>query len=425
MSRMQQLYEEVELPLLPILSHMELRGAYVNQETVKDLKKTYTEEQAKLPHELRHYTNDSLNLNSREAVSMLLFEHLKLTPPHRAPITDKGFVSTNTKQVLDQMEHHPVIEIVKTHRMFQKLLGYVKSLERPHPVSQRVHTNFNQAKVKTGRLSSSNPINFQNIPSRSDFGKLLRGAFEAPDGYVFVIIDYDQMEYRAETSLSEDPVKMEVYKSGGDLHRRTLDVVFGEEPDVLQKLDFYRKLAKIMNFLAMYRGGALTLSGQIGRPVDVCHELIRAQRELFAGSERYYHEYCDEVETFGFAETLMGRRRNLPGVNSSLEYVREEAFRQAYSQRIQGSCADVMKRSMVKSNTQMQDNYLDASCILQVHDEVVIEVIPDHVPWLFEILKKVFMDVPEFDNLSMEVKIEVGKNWLDTVEVKIQIKHTE
>ena len=418
MSKMLDLYRDIEMPLLPILADMEMRGAYVSTDKVQQLEQLFLEEQAKLPAELEPYIDEPINLNSREDVSILLFEQLRLTPPGDLSkiTTTKGFISTNTKNVLDEMDHHPVIETVKEHRKFQKLLGYCKSLAEPHLLSGRVHTNFNQAKVRTGRLSSSNPINFQNIPARTDHGKLLRGCFQAPPNYVIVKGDYDQMELRGQASFSGDPVKLEIYARDGDLHQETSDYAFSDELDYAEHGDYYRKISKNGNFLSIYRGGPANLARTISKPFEFAAEFQRAQKALFPQSEIDFYEYCEHLQEQGYAETIMGRRRYLAGVNSLQEWVREDAFRKGYSLRIQGSCADIMKRAMLRLQRTIDEKKLRAYMIIQVHDEVVLECHPEDVGALWEAFQ-VFTDVPEF-NVKMPVTVEVGPDWLNTTEVE-------
>mgnify|MGYP001590120463 CR=1 FL=1 len=426
-------YTTVELPLIPILARMQLAGASVNQQTIADLDVLYRQKhdeigaglwkavvEAKPPVEGQLEALQGINLDSPEQVSWLLFDYLKLPPPRvrgKIPVVDKGFISTNSKDVLDEMEPHPVVEAVQRYREYSKLLGYTKALSQPHPTTGKIHTHFNQDIVKSYRLSSSKPVNLQQVPSKTEDGRLLRGAFVPSPGNVILKADVNQAELRVEASLSRDRRKLEIYSRvnsdgsiGGDIHGEANQLIFGSKPDFEKNKEMYRKRTKAGNFGTLYRGGVHTIAHAMGVILNGAADFMAQQKRTFPGSERYFHEAVKKLHALGYSTSPLGGRRTLPNLKSVRPKFVREAEREGYNNEIQMAVSILLKRAMIRIQSGMDKLGLKAQMIIQVHDELIFDVAPPDVEQLKGLINSAF-DVPELI-VPMKVDIGVGPNWL-------------
>tara|TARA_R110000824_G_scaffold17485_5_gene70861 strand:- start:1487 stop:2836 length:1350 start_codon:yes stop_codon:yes gene_type:complete len=417
MSKLWDIYNQIELPLVPIIVAMEEYGAQIDQEQVKKLTTTYTIERDRVDKEIQEMAGYEFNVKSPQQVSDFLFSEKGIGLPipridGRVPITETGYVSTDSTKVLEQMESHPSIILIREFRMYEKLIStYLVELGNPHPISGKVHTHFNQTRTRSYRLSSSDRLNFQNIPVKTDHGKLLRATFIGTPGNVIFKADYDQMELRAETALSRDEAKLAIYEVGGDIHGEAALVAFGNRPDYTEHAKTYRKYTKNGIFSMLYRSGIGKRSAAMGLTFDETKAFTKAMESLFAGSEAYFHDVVKELHKLGYAETLFGHRRHLPHIKSVRKKYVADAEREGYNHIVQSLCAGIMKRAMVNLDAEMQLRGMKSRCFIQVHDELVFDALPSEVPLLFELVERVFSDVPELD-IEMKASSSIGPNWL-------------
>lgn len=264
--------------------------------------------------------------------------------------------------------------------------------------------------------NSSDPINFQNIPARLDEGKIIRRAFIPSPGNVIMRDDFDQMELRVEAAFSKDPVKLEIYSRNGDIHGEVAVRMYGNKPDYEEHKELYRKKTKNVNFGKLYRGGAKKISSMAGLPLEEVKEIIKVQENLYAGSEKWFHLTVREMERLGYSASIFGHRRTLPSIRSPRQRFKAEDERNGYNHKIQSACASIMKRAMISLYHAMKDEGLKSRIFLQVHDELVIDLVPSEAITVYRLVKEIFEDCPEI-SVPMRGSVEIGPNWLDGTEV--------
>ncbi len=406
-SGMTELFENVELPLLTVLAHMELNGVTIDTSLLADMSKEIDRMIDSLTRDIHTHAGSEFNINSTQQLSEILFDKLKLTPVRK---TKTGF-STDVA-VLQQLEReHPIIPSILEYRQLAKLKStYVDALpELINPRTGRVHTTYNQTVATTGRLSSSDP-NLQNIPIRNELGRSIRGAFVAggPDRAI-LSADYSQIELRIMAHISDDNGLREAFLAGEDIHLSTAAKVFNVElSEVSREM---RRRAKEVNFGIMYGIGPFGL----GRRLDIgqreAKEIIDRYFDRFPNVRSYIDRTIAEVRRKGYVETLLGRRRYLPDINSRNNNIRGNAERQAINMPIQGTAADMIKAAMVGIHRELEQRALKSTMILQVHDELVFEV---RNAELDEVRSIVQSNMKEALPLSvpLQVDIGIGANWL-------------
>ncbi len=335
---------------------------------------------------------------------MLLFDELKLPVVKRTP---KGGRSTDA-DVLEALEpHHPIAERLLQFRELDKLKGtYLDALPRfVNPVTGRIHTRFDQAVAATGRLSSSDP-NLQNIPIRTEFGRLIRGAFVAPPGHVILSADYSQIELRVLAHLSQDPELLEAFRSGGDVHARTAALIFDRpQADVTAE---ERRAAKTINFGVLYGMGDSALAKQLGISREDAARFITAYFDCYAGVARLMNETVEAARKGEAVRSLLGRRRFLPNLGSSNRGLRAEAERVARNTPIQGTAADILKLAMVALGDEGEK--MGARLVLTVHDELVFEVREENAVEAGEWIRGRMATAIELD-VPLVVDVGFGKSW--------------
>ncbi|MEM8676758.1 MAG: DNA polymerase I [Cyanobacteria bacterium P01_G01_bin.67] len=414
---------EVEQPLEPILAKMENTGIKLDTDYLHQFSQQLNQDLQKLEQDTYEAAGEEFNLSSPKQLSVILFEKLGLDRK-KSRKTKTGY-STN-QQVLEKLRgDHPVIDNMLEHRTLAKLKStYVDAL--PALVREstgRVHTDFNQSVVATGRLSSSNP-NLQNIPIRTEFSRQIRQAFIPQSGWLLVAADYSQIELRILAHLSQEPVLVDAYQNSKDVHRVTAQLLFDKEDITSEE----RRLGKIINFGVIYGMGAQRFSRESGFKTDIGKKFIDKYHQKYALVFEYLEGVKKQAIALGYVDTIMGRRRYVNLISDSLKQLRgsnpenidldslkysytdAQILRAAANSPIQGSSADIIKIAMIKLQDILQD--YQARLLLQVHDELVLEVPPEEWDELQPIIKSTMEDAVEL-SIPLAVEINAGKNWME------------
>ncbi len=401
-----ELFHKIEMPLVPVLARMERRGVKIDREKLLLLGREIEEKMAQLEAEIYRLAGEKFNINSPKQLSLVLFGKLGLKPKKR---TKTGY-STNI-EVLEALSlEHPLPAKVLEYRQLAKLKstyidGLIKQINRK---TGRVHTSYNQTATATGRLSSQNP-NLQNIPIRSDLGKLIRDAFVAEEGYFLVAADYSQIELRILASMANDPNLKEAFKRGEDIHTATACRIFGVKPE--EVTPNMRREAKVVNFGIIYGMSPYGLSKELKIPVKEAQDYIDRYFAQYPEVVRFIERTIQEAKERGYVKTLFGRKRPVPELFSPKKDEREQGKRIAINTPIQGTAADVIKLAMVKAQRYIDESGVDAHMILQVHDELVFEVKQEDAESFAEAIKEVMEQAaPEID-VPLKVDVKVGKTW--------------
>ena len=400
------LLEEVEIPLIPVLSDMEQAGTLVNERVLKAQSKNFSERITKLETEAYELADQEFNLGSPKQLQEIFFEKLKYPVLQKTP----GGQPSTAENVLQQLsEDYELPKIILEHRTLSKLKStYTDKLpSQISPNTGRIHTSFNQTGTSTGRLSSSDP-NLQNIPIKTEDGRRIRQAFEAPSGYQLISADYSQIELRVIAHLSKDEGLLKAFKEGQDIHSSTASEVFGVglkevEPD-------QRRSAKAINFGLIYGISAFGLSKQLGINRNLAAEYMDTYFSRYPGVRKYMDRVKSEAKKIGYVETLYGRRLYLPEISTGNAIRRQAAERVAINAPVQGTAADIMKKAMLSVSDSLKKLKIDAKLILQVHDELVVESQEKDTEKVTKILSDSMSKAAKL-SVPLEVEIGIGKNW--------------
>ncbi|MAP32907.1 MAG: DNA polymerase I [Rickettsiales bacterium] len=400
------LLEKIEIPLIKVLSDMEQTGTLVNDKVLKALSRNFSRRISKLEEEAYKLAGEEFNLGSPKQLQEIFFQKLDYPIVQKTP---RGQPST-AENVLQQLsQDYDLPKIILEHRTLSKLKStYTDKL--PLQISKttgRIHTSFHQAVTTTGRLSSSDP-NLQNIPIRTEDGRRIRQAFEAPKGYQIISADYSQIELRVMAHLSKDEGLIRAFKEGEDIHTRTASEVFGV---TLKEVESdQRRSAKAINFGLIYGISAFGLSRQLGINRNLAAEYMDIYFSRYPEVRRYMEKIKSDVKKTGFVETLYGRRLHLPDISTGNAIRRQAAERAAINAPVQGTAADIMKKAMLLVNGSLKSSGVDAKLILQVHDELVVESRKKDSKRVSEILKTSMSEAAKL-LVPLEVEIGSGKNW--------------
>ncbi|MBA2663435.1 MAG: DNA polymerase I [Bradymonadaceae bacterium] len=404
---LQKLHDELEVPLSRVLGVMEKHGILINCDILGDLSTIFEGELYRLQLEINELAGGELNANSPVQLREVLFEKLEL------PVKKRTQTGASTDQsVLEQLaELHDLPQRILDYRSFSKLKGtYVDALpELINPTTGRVHTDFNQAVAATGRLSSSNP-NLQNIPIRTDAGREIRRAFVPAPGHKLIAADYSQIELRIMAHMSQDPVLLEAYQRGLDIHAMTASQVFDVALATVTRSQ--RSAGKTINFGVMYGMGARRLARDLKITFHEAKRYIDNYFERYKGVTTFFDTLLEDTRKTGYTQTLYGRKRHLPGINARGG---QKAFseRAAINTPIQGTAADIIKYAMIHMQDRIEADQLPMRMLLQVHDELVFEVRDDAVDHCKTIIRELMEGVIVLD-APLKVDVGVGDNWLDT-----------
>ncbi|MGQ1889505.1 DNA polymerase I [Thermophagus sp. OGC60D27] len=404
------LFWDVEMPLLKVLAEMEYAGVCLDIEALKSFAQKLQSRIDKLELEIKEEAGSDFNVSSPKQVGEVLFDKMKLDP--KAKKTKSGQYSTNEEILQRLKERHPIIEHILEYRGIKKLLNtYVEALPKLiNKETGRLHTSFNQAVVVTGRLSSSNP-NLQNIPIREEEGREMRRVFVVPDDdHLFLSADYSQVELRLMAHLSGDAHLLDAFINGKDIHTATAARIF--KVNLEEVTSDMRRKAKTANFGIIYGISAFGLSERLNISRKEAKEIIDEYFENFPGVKDYMNRAIEQARQLGYVETLFGRRRYLPDINSRNSVVRGVAERNAVNAPIQGTAADIIKKAMVAVAKVFESENLKSRMVLQVHDELNFEVEKTEVDRVKEIVKKEMESAVSL-KVPLEVEIGIGQNWLE------------
>ncbi|MDZ7393431.1 MAG: DNA polymerase I [candidate division KSB1 bacterium] len=403
-----ELFEQVEMPLVPVLMQMELDGVCLDVPFLEQMSRDLNEQMEELMARIYDQAGEEFNINSTQQLGRILFDKLKLRKVRR---TKTGY-STDVAVLEELAKEHPLPRTILEYRQLAKLKStYVDALPKlVNPRTGRVHTSFNQTVTATGRLSSSDP-NLQNIPIRTEVGSQIRKAFIPPDDeHVILDADYSQIELRIMAHLSGDERLTQAFLDGEDVHRRTAALVFKLAPE--EVTPEHRRRAKEVNFGIMYGMGAYGLSSRLEIPIEEAEAFIAAYFATYPGVHQYIMKTLEQAHRQGYVTTLLNRRRYLPEINSDNRRMREFAERTAINMPIQGSAADLIKVAMINISRALRAAGLKTKMILQVHDELVFEVPKDEVEQVRELVRHE-MEHAITMNVPIKVDIGVGRNWLE------------
>ena len=403
------LYEEVELPLMSVLREMEEAGVRIDVAKLKEAEHQLTAELEALEQEIYTMAGTTLNINSPRQVGDLLFETMHLSD--KAKKSKTGQYSTSEEVLLGIKDRHPIVGKILDYRELKKLIStYVTSLPGYiNPQTGKIHTTYNQTVTATGRLSSSNP-NLQNLPIRSERGKLIREAVIPDPGCLFLSADYSQIELRLLAHFSGDEHMQEAFRQGQDIHAATAAKIF--RIPIEQVTADQRRRAKTANFGIIYGISAFGLSQQLDCSRAEAKALIDGYFEAFPRVVDYIESQKQKAREKGYAETLFGRRRYLPDILSQNATVRSFAERNAVNAPIQGTAADIIKMAMVSISRRLHMEQLRAQMIMQVHDELNFNVPEDEVDRVREIVVGEMQHVVHL-SIPLIADCGVGKNWLE------------
>lgn len=402
-------YREIDLPLTPVLAAMETTGIRVDTGMLAELSVKHSERIESIGQEIYSLAGHPFNINSPQQLGKVLFEEMNMPTPVK---WGKGKVISTAADVLEGLAlDYPVAQHVLNYRQLTKLKGtYIDALPQLiRPATGRVHTTFNQTGAATGRLSSSNP-NLQNIPIRTLEGREIRAAFVPEEGWHLVVADYSQIELRLLAHMSSDPVLLEAFNQGEDIHTRTAAEVFKVDP--LMVTPDMRRASKAVNFGIVYGQTPFGLSQTLGIDRKEAELYIRRYFERYAGVRQFIDRTIAEVRQTGVAKTLLGRRRPIPDMQSRNPSARSFAERTAVNTPLQGTAADLIKIAMIRLSALLKEKKMKSRMLLQVHDELVFEAPPEEKDELQEIVVKQMESVYE---LSVPLSVEAGSgaNWRD------------
>lgn len=406
---LEEVFQNIEMPLMPVLARMERNGVVLDTETLKEVENDFTVRLQTLEKDIYELAGHEFTINSPRQVGEVLFGELKLS--EKVKKTKSGQYSTSEEVLRDLHSKHPIVQKILDYRGLKKLLStYVEALPKLiNPATGHIHTSFNQAVTATGRLSSSNP-NLQNIPVRGEDGREIRKAFIPEAGEIFFSADYSQIELRIMAHLSGDEHMIEAFNAGHDVHAATAARIFHKDIKDISKDE--RRKAKTANFGIIYGISAFGLAERMDVSRTEAKELIDSYFEMYPKIKDYISKAVDTAREKGYIETEFGRRRYLPDINSRNAVVRGYAERNAVNAPIQGTAADIIKIAMIRVQQRLDAEGCKARMMLQVHDELNFSVPTDE----FDKVKRIVIEEMQ-GAYKMSVPLEAdcgeGKNWLE------------
>ena len=400
-----ELYEDIELPVTRILGEMEFAGTEIDLDVLKEMDEAFDETIEKLSNDIYRISGTTFNISSPKQLGQVLFEDLRLKGGKK---TKTGY--STSQDVLEKIiDAHPVVPLVLEYRMLTKLSStYLKGLQEQVFPDNKIHTIYKQTLTHTGRLSSVDP-NLQNIPVRSEEGKLIRKAFVSHNGYL-VSFDYSQIELRILAHMAHVTNLIDAFNQGKDIHRHTAALVFGvKDEEVTPQM---RSQAKAVNFGIIYGMSEFRLSKDIGMSIAEARNFINKYFETYPEVKTYMDEVVEVCKKQGYVSTLLNRKRYIPTINDKNFMVRQQAQRYAMNTPIQGTGADILKLAMIEVDKALKVHHLKSQMILQVHDELIFDVFEDELEEVMSLVKEkmencIKMDVP------LIVEGNYAKNWCE------------
>jgi len=407
--KLDKVYEEIELPLAEVLAEMERVGVRVDPQALDTMSQAMEKEVRRLEKEIWELAGTEFNVNSPAQLGEILFDKLNLEP---AAKRGRAKARSTAVEVLEELSaRHPMPAKVIEYREVAKLKStYVDALPKLiHPETGRLHTSISQTVAATGRLSSSDP-NLQNIPIRTELGRQIRAAFVAEKGKILLSADYSQIELRVMAHFSKDPVLVEAFRGGEDIHARTAQEVFGVGP--MAQTAEHRRAAKAINFGIIYGLSAFGLAQQINVPQKEAAQFIAAYFTRYKGVKAYLDRVLEETRKTGETRTLFGRVRPIPEILSPQVQLRNFAERTALNSPLQGTAADLIKLAMIAIHKRLRKEKLETQMILQVHDELLFEAPVKEKGQLEKLVKEEMEGVYKLE-VPLEVEVCTGANWRD------------
>jgi len=401
-----EIFNEIEIPLIPVLAEIEKNGIKLDAEFLEKLNKKLSVQIKKTEEEIFKMAGYEFNISSPIQLKELLFDKLKISAKNIKK--GKTGLSTAASELNKLRGKHPIIDLISEYREFSKLIStYVSALPKLiNKKTERIHTSFNQTITATGRLSSSNP-NLQNIPIRTELGKSIRKAFIAKKGYKIISADYSQVELRIIASLSKDEKMINAFKSGADIHTSTAAEIFKvSSKDVTKNM---RRQAKAINFGIIYGMGPRGLAESANISYEEAQNFIDEYFILYKNVKIYIDDELNSARKKGYVETFFGRRRYLPEIASNAPFIRSSAERMAINHPIQGTSADLIKIAMINLHKKISGN-ADIKMILQIHDELLFEVKESFAKNAEKLIKEEMENAAKFE-ASIKVDIKIGDNW--------------
>lgn len=400
-----ELYEDIELPVTRILGEMEFAGTEIDLDVLKEMDTAFDETIEKLANDIYRISGTTFNISSPKQLGQVLFEDLGLKGGKK---TKTGY--STSQDVLEKIiDAHPVVPLVLEYRMLTKLSStYLKGLQEQVFPDNKIHTIYKQTLTHTGRLSSVDP-NLQNIPVRSEEGKLIRKAFVSHNGYL-VSFDYSQIELRILAHMAHVTNLIDAFNQGKDIHRHTAALVFGvKDEEVSPQM---RSQAKAVNFGIIYGMSEFRLSKDIGMSISEARDFINKYFVTYPEVKTYMDEVVETCKKQGYVSTLLNRKRYIPTINDKNFMVRQQAQRYAMNTPIQGTGADILKLAMIEVDKALKEKHLKSQMILQVHDELIFDVFEDELEEVMSLVKEkmencIKMDVP------LIVEGNYAKNWCE------------
>lgn len=408
-------YEQIELPLWPVLRQMERLGIFVDTAVLAELSADLGQRIDALTEQIYALAGSPFNINSPKQLGQILYEDLKLPAPGRR---GKTKTPSTAQDVLEKLApKHEIVGKVLDYRQLSKLKNtYVDALPAlVNPETDRVHTTFHQTGAATGRLSSNNP-NLQNIPIRTEQGREIRAAFRARENWTLLSADYSQIELRVLAHLSEDTVLCDSFRKGEDIHTRTAAEVFDIMPALVGSEE--RRRAKAVNFGIVYGQSAFGLAQTLQIPRSDAQRYIDAYFQRYSGVSAYLERAVEDARTSGFATTMYGRTRPIPDLDSKSPTARGFAERTAVNSPIQGAAADLIKLAMIHIHKSLAASGLEAAMLLTVHDELLFEAPESEIPALAELVKRDMEGVAELA-VPLVADVKIGPNWRDMQPLQI------
>jgi DNA polymerase-1 len=406
-----KLFNEIEMPLVPVLAGMEMAGISLDVDFLARMSQELETRMRELETQVHHAVGMPFNLNSTQQLSVALFETLKLPPPAGTRRNKVSKKYSTSAEVLEYLRgKHPVVDWLLEYRELSKLRStYVDSLPAQiNPHTGRVHTSYSQTTAVTGRLSSSDP-NLQNIPIRSDLGRVVRQAFIAMPEHVLLSVDYSQVELRIVAHMADDQAMLAAFRAGQDIHATTAAAVYGVSLEAVTKDQ--RRRAKGINFGLIYGMSAFGLTRTTDLTLADAEDFVEAYFRQFPGVKRYLDGIRRLAAEQGYVETLLGRRRYFPGLKTQRDVnTRNREEREAINAPIQGTAADIMKIAMLRVPTALLQAGLKARMLLQVHDELVLECPVHELAQAAQVVQQVMENAFQL-KVPLETEARSGVNW--------------
>lgn len=406
---------QMELDLIPVLVDMEIAGITVDVGYLKKMSVSLKKDIGRLEKKIYTHAGTEFNIASPLQLKEILFEKLQITT--EGIKKTKTGISTAASELEKMRGLHPIIDLISDYREVTKLQStYVDALPKlVNPNTNRIHTNYNQTIAATGRLSSTDP-NLQNIPIRTELGRKIRKAFVAPKGKVLLSLDYSQVELRIVAHMVNDKKFIDAFNTGADIHARTAAEIHGIDESAVTK--DMRRAAKSVNFGILYGMGTYGLARDAGMSYEESKEYLNAYFKNHPAIKEYIESTKQLVRKMGYAETLFGRKRFLPDINSGMPVVRAAAERAAINMPIQGTAADLMKMAMLHVAEAIASKKVDALMLLQVHDELVFEVEESTAKQVARVIKSIMENVYELQ-VPLVVDVGIGTNWMELEDVDL------